>query len=264
MLTDKNQNQSYVGKVIQTFSKTERFMMDDYALFYYATVVEEDGSYKNVCLGNSEFGRDIEATVDASPEMIQAYEDHVDHLRVEREAEYAARMTQEAEERAQAEALEPVKGARVRVVKGRKVPKGTEGVVFWLGMDTYGMRLGLKDAEGQTHWTAASNVIRIVEDKLDSETWRDYLFRQRVSRPMKGNGVEILSSGQTGRVFYLDGDRLGVALTGRKDRSGRFADVVWTSTSEVKVISETFDLPEIEQPKVTVADRYPEVIDPPF
>lgn len=54
------------------------------------------------------------------------------------------------------------KGATVKVVKGRKVPIGTEGTVFWIGEDQYSrvgaMRLGFKDAEGTTHWTALSNV----------------------------------------------------------------------------------------------------------
>jgi hypothetical protein len=60
------------------------------------------------------------------------------------------------------------------VVKGRKVAKGTEGTVIWVGEGKYygpvpryrstawstkgALRIGLKDAEGTVHWTAASNV----------------------------------------------------------------------------------------------------------
>jgi hypothetical protein len=71
--------------------------------------------------------------------------------------------------------IEINKGDEVEVVKGRKVPKGTKGVVIWMGEGTsYGFRqggwgsyraqraaparLGVKDAEGTVHWTAASNV----------------------------------------------------------------------------------------------------------
>lgn len=55
-----------------------------------------------------------------------------------------------------------VKGKRVRVVKGRKVPKGTEGVVIWAQEQSYsyydkGWRIGIKDDNGDVHWTAASN-----------------------------------------------------------------------------------------------------------
>jgi hypothetical protein len=72
--------------------------------------------------------------------------------------------------------LRPLKGSRVRVVKGRKVPIGTEGVVVWYGETQYGLRLGLiaspvvVDASGRVEdsplgdkplWTAADNVIVI-------------------------------------------------------------------------------------------------------
>ena len=53
------------------------------------------------------------------------------------------------------------KGAEVKVVKGRKVPVGTEGVVFWLGESTYQrgeMRVGFKASTGEKHYTALSNV----------------------------------------------------------------------------------------------------------
>lgn len=54
---------------------------------------------------------------------------------------------------------EIVKDAHVVVVKGRKVPKGTTGRVFWTGTDAYDKpKVGFKDADGTTHWTAASNV----------------------------------------------------------------------------------------------------------
>jgi hypothetical protein len=54
---------------------------------------------------------------------------------------------------------EIVKGATVVVARGRKVPKGTTGVVFWTGTDAFDKpKVGFCDAAGVTHWTAASNV----------------------------------------------------------------------------------------------------------
>ena len=54
---------------------------------------------------------------------------------------------------------EVVKGATVVVVRGRKVPKGTTGIVFWTGTDAYDKpKIGFRDAAGATHWTATSNV----------------------------------------------------------------------------------------------------------
>lgn len=49
-------------------------------------------------------------------------------------------------------------GKEVEVVRGRKVPKGTVGTIIWVGAGTWGPRVGVKEASGTVHWTAASNV----------------------------------------------------------------------------------------------------------
>lgn len=54
------------------------------------------------------------------------------------------------------------RGQVVRVVKGRKIPKGTLGTVFWFGssefrgVETY--RVGMVTPDGEKHFTAVSNV----------------------------------------------------------------------------------------------------------
>ena len=64
--------------------------------------------------------------------------------------------------------LDIIKGDIVEVVRGRKVAQGTTGTVIWLGEGRESMlgtwrcgrtRLGVKDATGTVHWTAASNVL---------------------------------------------------------------------------------------------------------
>lgn len=67
-----------------------------------------------------------------------------------------------------AEAFTPQKGDYVRVARGRKVPVGTEGVIIWTGERSYSqwqarygkadLRVGVKDANGDVHWTDAKNV----------------------------------------------------------------------------------------------------------
>lgn len=58
---------------------------------------------------------------------------------------------------------------RVRVAKGRKVPKGTEGICFWMGSycntphgDPWGIytsfRCGIRDDDGNVYWTAIDNI----------------------------------------------------------------------------------------------------------
>lgn len=60
-------------------------------------------------------------------------------------------------------------GKTVRVYKGRKVPVGTIGEVFWVGWhcrspygDPWGIytttRVGIKDWRGDVYWTALDNV----------------------------------------------------------------------------------------------------------
>ena len=69
------------------------------------------------------------------------------------------------------------KGEYVVVVKGRKVAKGTEGVVFWTKPDEYSynyytkdydkQRIGIRDAEGEAHWTTDNNVVVLDPDLPD-------------------------------------------------------------------------------------------------
>lgn len=64
-----------------------------------------------------------------------------------------------------------MKGQHVVVWKGRKVPKGVEGVIFWTGPDRYSgiTRVGLKTESGETFYTDASNVTatKIIEHRTE-------------------------------------------------------------------------------------------------
>lgn len=69
------------------------------------------------------------------------------------------KMTPLNEKRAElSEVLTVKRGAVVEVVRGRKVPKGTKGVVIWIGDGRFGTRVGVKDDAETVHWTALSNV----------------------------------------------------------------------------------------------------------
>lgn len=53
----------------------------------------------------------------------------------------------------------------VRVVRGRKVPIGTEGQIMWMG-ESYGQRrIGIRLADGTVAWTALANVELVIADK---------------------------------------------------------------------------------------------------
>ena len=65
----------------------------------------------------------------------------------------AARQAEEGRKR-----LYAWKGQEVTVVKGRKIPKGTTGIVFYSGEGEWGWRIGFKTADGQELWTNLQNV----------------------------------------------------------------------------------------------------------
>jgi hypothetical protein len=50
------------------------------------------------------------------------------------------------------------KNKTVTVVRGRKVPIGTRGQVFWIGNNGYGESVGIIAADGSKHFTAIGNV----------------------------------------------------------------------------------------------------------
>lgn len=54
----------------------------------------------------------------------------------------------------------PAIGRTAKVVKGRKVPVGTQGTIFWMGIDQYrddALRVGI-DANGTKHYTSTENI----------------------------------------------------------------------------------------------------------
>jgi hypothetical protein len=151
---------SFEGAVLATGERNYRDDSD-----FYATVWNETtGTVHNVDYGTTRgWTYANSASVDATPEV-----------REKAAAFFAARNLEARIAKATAEAATPAKGKLVTVVKGRKVPKGTTGVVIWVGEGRYfgptprykssawsakgALRVGVKDAEGTVHWTAASNV----------------------------------------------------------------------------------------------------------
>lgn len=140
-----------------------------------------------------------------------------------------------------------MKGDKVRVVRGRKVPIGTEGTVIWVGTGKWGTRLGVKDAGGEVHWTAATNV-ELVETAANTPT----VFGVPSAAPFvpptwafKGAKV-TLTTGETGEVFWVGEDkrapgkaRVGVREVGYKGYGrapGKFVgeDEVVTATPEME------------------------------
>lgn len=224
---------THEGLVLEIYRTTERVMSDVWADFSHARIWDpHTRSPSSIYLSNSEFGGDKEAEVDATPEVVAAWEAWKAEELVK-----ARRLAHEAAcDQAHKRLLVPSIGHNARVVRGRKVPVGTEGVVTWAGPSTFGPRVGLRDTTGATHYTAASNVERVGIDPLPGEDWLDVEARlaNATQPPTKWDRVR-LTDGREGTVFYVNGHRVGITLSMRKV-DGRFADVVWGVSSDVSVL----------------------------
>lgn len=146
---------THVGRVLRIkHNPCERIMSDVYASTREAVIVGDDGKLSEVQVSNSEFGCFYDFSIDATPEVKLAAlraEVLADNLEIRcaarRHAEWLV---------CEAKRLE--KGKFVRVTRGRKVAKGTEGVLFWLEPGQFGMRAGIRDAQGNAHFTSADNL----------------------------------------------------------------------------------------------------------
>jgi len=126
-------------------------MSDVYVMASYATVVEDDGTYKNV-LYNYNFELDTRngvAIVDAPEDVIQAWNTHKQVLLTHRRRqEYDAALLRVQEEETRRK-NRPEKGKVMRVARGRKVKIGTVGEVFFVRDGRVGLNVtGKKDAKG--------------------------------------------------------------------------------------------------------------------
>ena len=99
------------------------------------------------------------AAEDATPEVLAAYEAYCKKVRAEAEALRVKERVEREAAAAERAAKAPRKGGVVRVVRGRKVKKGTEGRCFWVGTTSIGAeRVGIELANGERVFVAAEYV----------------------------------------------------------------------------------------------------------
>jgi len=130
--------------------------------FYAWVWNEEKGAPEEVEYATTRYPTEhLWARVDATPEVVAKWE----AWSAERSKERHIAAARAAYAACVARAKAPAKGVMVKVVKGRKVAKGTIGECIWFGAGRFGERIGIKDAAGTVHWTAASNA-----EAMDWET----------------------------------------------------------------------------------------------
>lgn len=103
-----------------------------------------------------------------------------------------------------------LKGSTLKVVRGRKVPIGTTGVCIWNGEGkkaAWGRRVGIKDSDGEVHWTAEKNCEVVSKGAQQAQ---QSLF----SKPQQGNAettliwIERLTDGLAVVAFDATGNKL--------------------------------------------------------
>jgi|TARA_R110000824_G_scaffold54351_24_gene149991 hypothetical protein len=193
--------------------------------------------------------------VDAPAHIIATYkaaQDRKARIRAAREElDTARRLEKEAQE----ELKKVVNGREVVVVKGRKVPVGTRGLVRWMGATEWGYRVGIA-VTGQPPkgfdpllnkltYTSISNCEALVAGLEPNETpvggwaaYRDAVIAAETatiaSRPKKGHRVRVIADGTKGTLFWINGDRCGVDTRPVKEQRGRSPEPLWLPLDEVE------------------------------
>jgi len=127
----------YEGRVISVFQRDYRAMSDVYTMATFATVLQDDYSVKEI-LVNANFECDQSqgrAEVDISVELQAMLEFRAKVHAFEKEMRDAELRQARQVELELAEKNRPVKGKKMRVVSGRKVPVGTTGTVAFVSQD---------------------------------------------------------------------------------------------------------------------------------
>ena len=162
---------TYAGAVLRVETNCERVMSDVWEDMTYAIVWDAGaGRPSRVFLRGGGCETSATAEVDVTPEVVAAHEAWL----AAREAEVAAALEARREDEAAARVREVRRGCRAVVARGRKVAKGTEGRVFWLGNGNYGWRAGLETDAGETVWIALNNLDRVLPPKPEGVSWREF------------------------------------------------------------------------------------------
>jgi hypothetical protein len=153
-------------RAAKVWTACERIMSDVWANIRYAALITPEG-YRTVAVENDEF-----PSKDPLPKPTMADDAEQALYEAWRRAKANAARERRLKEEAAREARTVRKGKTVKVVKGRKVPRGTVGKVIWVGDGRWGKRVGLatsdlRDDRGwhvDVEWTALSNV-EVVADE---------------------------------------------------------------------------------------------------
>lgn len=146
---------SHAGLVVDLLSQ----YLGDGESAYYAVVYNPGASaFEDVWYASDRDGFFGGSAIDAPPALLAAW--------AAEKAQRAAALAHERElaqlalehQRAEIYARTPRAGSIVRVVKGRKIKIGSEGRVFWVGVSSWGPRVGVELSDGAREFIAQENL----------------------------------------------------------------------------------------------------------
>ena len=238
---------TYEGAVLAVENRTVRIMSDVWAIEYYATVLEADGSTKVVTLGNDEFREHMStAKVDAPQAVIEKWKAEV---KAAQERALAEEIARDRAARAENFCSRIEAGRNVVVVRGRKVAIGTKGTVKIVRGGNYGTSALIATVVADV-WVnignlAVDHALLKNGEPISGETWESVqaaMMREEDARlaAMPKNGDKVRFKGDPSRqgvVFWVRGDRLGFKETPS-------SDPVWANASDVEAVAADFTIPE--------------------
>ena len=237
---------THEGAVISTGNSIVRIMSDVWATEYHAVVVQGDGTYAIVHLGNDEFGTTGSAKVDAPQAVIEKWKAEV---KAAQERALAEEIARDRAARAENFCSRIEAGRNVVVVRGRKVPVGTKGTVKIVRGGNYGtsalIATVVKDVWVNIGNLAVDHALLKNGEPISGETWESVqaaMMREEDARlaamPKNGDKVRFKADpARQGVVFWVRGDRLGFKETPS-------SDPVWANASDVEAVTADFTIPE--------------------
>ena len=151
----------HVGCVIKSETREYRAMSDVYTTADYALVwLPEEETTKWIQVNINYMGCDSHGAITPDITSGEYAEDYAIYLLIQEDIEReneridAERRAKKAEQGFKKALCEPTKGAICRAIKGRKVKKGTEGIIFYIRHD----RIGFKGEDGIAHWINADQI----------------------------------------------------------------------------------------------------------
>lgn len=137
----------YIGKVVRISERNGYHDSD-----FYATYLHDDGTFRTDMYCTTRGASNGSADVDATPDVWKKWDEYKARLR-------RARL-KEADEKHYKEGTgiyDWERGDIIEIYRGRKVPVGTVGECFYTRPQQWGLRIGLKDSDGNVFWTWGRN-----------------------------------------------------------------------------------------------------------